>query len=197
MTKVKEDIWNRGFFEIVNPKTLCTFGIANIVKDGEKFVGKNTPEFGLQFYDFDGDYNSEEFQKIQEIFPNDLFIYKSKHGYHFVSLTLMDIDLAIRNANTLSRNFKNQDYILPIKDCRYLVLRVAPKWNKESKLKISDNPAFLQVVQFPKKKTIISGNHLDFYWRYMNLPQPIYEFYKDMCRIRRGVIYFIYYTTGD
>lgn len=194
MTKVNPTIdWNTPEFK---KRTLCTFGIANIFKDGKRDTPK-TPEFGLQYYDFDGIFTPGEFDKILDIFPNDLFTYKSKHGYHFISLTLMDIDLAIRNANTLSRKFKTQDYILPIKDCRYLVLRVAPKWNKESKLEISKNPEFLQVVKYPKKKTIISGNHLDFYWRYMNLPQSLYDFYLENCRVRKGIIYFIYYTTGD
>ncbi len=192
---VNEVDWNT--YQKVNPKTMCTFGIANIFKDGLRDVGKNTPEFGLQFYDFDGDFTQKEMKRIFEIFPNDLFMYKSKHGYHFISLTLMNIDLAIRNANTLSRNFKTQDYILPIKDCRYLVLRIAPKWNKSSKLKVSDNPEFDHVIQYPQKKTIISGNHLDFYYKYMNLPKSIYECYLKNCRVKYGVIYFIYYTTGD
>ena len=194
MHKVKPTIdWNTPEFK---KKTLCTFGIANIFKDGKRDTPK-TPEFGLQFYDFDGDFTQKEMSRILEIFPNDLFRYKSKHGNHFISLTLMDIDLAIRNANTLSRNFKNQDYILPIKDCRYLVLRVAPKWNKESKIKESNHPSFQEMWKSPEKKSIISGNHLDFYYRHMNLPKSIYELYLRNCRVKYGVIYFIYYTTGD
>ena len=49
MTKVKLEYkrdWNTPEFK---KKTLCTFGIANIFKDGVRDVGKNTPEFGLQF----------------------------------------------------------------------------------------------------------------------------------------------------
>lgn len=110
----------------------------------------------------------------------------------------MSIKKAIKRANKLSHTLIGQDYILPVNECRYLVLRTEPKFLKNTDKIISDKPTFVKQWKKPRPHGYISMNHISYYITKMGLPQNVVNHYIRRSRyFRTGIIYFIHYTTGD
>jgi len=168
-----------------------TMGISNFCKDPEENI------YSIQFYDFDynGETNitPEEQEKILEIFPYDCILYKTKHGLQFIGFALLrGLFTTKARAIQTSKELGKQDYWTVGKD---LTLRVAPKWKLDTREVISNKPKFLGVLKKPNQY-IVSGKHLDFYKKYMGLPEWVYNRYLD-CDRRDYSIKIYHYKTRD
>lgn len=156
--------------------------------------------YSVQFYDYDlngsKELKKEVLNRILEIFPLDCIMYSTKHGIHFISFALrMGLRYTKSRAVKTSKDLGKQDYWTEAKD---LTLRIAPKWKLKRFKKrqiVSKKPEFLGILRSPDKN-IISGKHLDFYFRFMNLPEKIYNLYQD-CDLREYKIKIYHYKTRD
>jgi len=171
---------------------LRAMGISNRVYDT-----KNKKHYSVQFYDFDGDkLKAKELNRIKEIFPYDLIMYQTKHGFHFISFALLHgLRYTKSKAVETSKELGNQDYWTEAKD---LTLRVSPKWKlrKFRKRKvISCKPRFFIQVKKPNGY-IVSNKHVEFYFKYMNLPETIYNEYQE-CILKDYSIRVYHYKTRD
>lgn len=182
---------------------LRTIGINNICYDKS-----NKKKYSIQFYDYDNKHLDHleyirmapvELKAILEIFPNDLILYRTKHGIHFISFTLLK-GIYISKANVLQVTKllnESQDYFPYQKE---LTLRVSGKWGKKRFSKkrktISKKPKFARLLKLPNKDNIISKTHLDFYFKWMGLPKEIYNLYKK-CEMRNYDITISHYKTRD
>lgn len=175
---------------------LRTMGISNRAFDSE-----NRKTYTVQFYDFD--HNGEEkinkiaLKRIMEIFPYDCLMYETKHGIHFISFSLLKgLKYTKVKAIETSKALRQQDYWSEQKD---LTLRVAPKWKKSKITKkykvISKKPKFRGLIKKPNKYRI-SEKHLEFYYKYMNLPKWVYDLYHD-CKKFDYKIRIYHYKTRD
>ena len=178
------------------PPLRC-IGINNICYDKA-----NKKKYSVQFYDMDinkSEMGFAEFNTILGIFPNDLILYRTKHGIHFISFTLLK-GVFITKAKVLETTKllnENQDYFPYQKE---LTLRVSGKWQKKKLSKkrktISKKPKFARLLKLPNKDNIISKTHLDFYFKWMSLPEDIYNLYKK-CEMRDYDITISHYKTRD
>lgn len=170
---------------------LRTMGISNWVKDESK---KRRNIYSVQFYDYDGVLTDEQLEIISEIFPYDCIVYRTKHGFQFISFSLLH---GLRYTKTkvleISKQL-NQDYWTEGRD---LTLRVASKWEvkKNQRKTISEKPKFYAFLKAPYKH-IISKKHLEFYHDYMDLPEDVYEAYSE-CDMRDYKIKIYHYITRD
>ena len=174
---------------------LRAMGVSNWCKDTiEKRL------YSIQFYDFDlngsKELKSDDLKKILEIFPLDCIMYSTKHGIHFISFAIrMGLRYTKSRAVKMSKDLGKQDYWTEAKD---LTLRVSPKWKvnflKKRRI-ISKKPEFLGILKSPDKN-IVSKKHLEFYFRFMNLPEEIYNLYQD-CDLREYKIKIYHYKTRD
>lgn len=174
---------------------LRTMGISNWAYDT---IQKK--RYSVQFYDYD--YNGggrhiskEDLLKIMQIFPYDCIMYETNHGVHFISFALLR-GLNITKARVLetTKRLGKQDYWTEGKD---LTLRVSPKW-KPTYLGykiISEKPVFKGLSKFPTKYRI-SFKHLEFYRKYMDLPDWVYNCYKE-CEMFDYKIKIYHYKTRD
>ena len=151
----------------------------------------------MQFYDFDGELDSNIFVKtideIRKIFPNDCLIFKSKNGYHFISFTLLDKKpkFVRKRASKLSKKL-GQNYT---SEMQALVLRIAPKF-KERQI-VSERPKYYTILKFPRKDTPIAKNHLELYHEYLRIPEHIYNYYIKHCTLIHAELNLVYYRTGE
>jgi len=191
---------------------LRAIGLSNWAYDPE-----TKKKYSVQFYDYD--YNGDSHRiprsdllRILEIFPYDCLMYETKQGVHFISFSiLLGLNVAKARVLKLTKGLKGQDYWTEAKD---LTLRVSGKW-KTKRLKkreiASKKPKFKGLIKGPdnliKKynpilksknpdKYVISKNHLEFYKKYMNLPDWVYKLYTD-CDKRDLKIKIYHYKTGD
>lgn len=167
---------------------LRTMGISNWVYDSE-----NKKYYSIQFYDYDHSINKNEHKRIIEIFPLDCIMYETKHGRQFISFALR-YGLKYTKVRALETSKElNQDYWTEAND---LTLRIAPKWNKKRE-EISGKPKFLGVIRRPDPETIrISSKHLEFYKKYMGLPNWVYELYSN-CDKKEFKFKVYHYKTRD
>jgi len=171
-----------------------TMGISNWVKDE-----KNKKLYSVQFYDFDFDSDfitKTELERIRDIFPYDCLMYETKHGIQFISFALLHgLRYTKTKAIETSKDLGKQDYWTEAKD---LTLRIAPKW-KQNRFKkrqiISKKPKFRGIIKNPTDY-IISEKHLEFYLKFMNLPQWVYDKYGH-CDKRDYKIKLYHYKTRD
>lgn len=192
--------------------SLRAIGISNWAYDSEK-----KKRYSIQFYDYDynGNINHvprKDLLRILEIFPYDCLMYETKGGIHFVSFSIL-LGLHVAKARVLetSKDLGLQDYWTEAKD---LTLRVSAKWKlrpfRKRKI-VSKKPKFKGLIKTPdnliKKpnkflnssnpdKYVISKNHLEFYRKYMDLPDWVYEMYAD-CDMRDLRIKNYHYKTRD
>ena len=183
---------------------LRALGISNWAHDSK--TEKKIPDWkkrnSIQFYDYD--YNGSvdriprnDLLKILEIFPYDCLMYETKHGVHFISFAVLH-GLKITKARVLqtSKELGVQDYWTEAKD---LTLRVSAKWRIRNFSKvfkiISKKPKFKGLIRVPNNYRI-SKNHLEFYRKYMNLPNWVYEMYSD-CEKLDYRIKLYHYKTRD
>lgn len=192
--------------------SLRAMGISNWAYDSE-----SKKRYSVQFYDYD--YNGTENKiprkdllRILEIFPYDCLMYETKGGIHFISFSIL-LGLNVAKARVLetSKALGNQDYWTEGKD---LTLRVSAKWKlrliKKRKI-VSKKPIFKGLIKTPDNliktsnrflnsknpdKYVISKNHLEFYRKYMDLPNWVYELYAD-CDMRDLRIKNYHYKTRD
>jgi len=169
-------------------------GISNWLYDT-----KTKERLSVQFYDYDYDKTRSikgVINRILEIFPYDCIMYETKHGVQFISFSLLKgLRLTKSRSLELSKEF-NQDYWAEAKD---LALRFTGKWKVnrftgEYKT-ISKKPTFKGVARFPSNFRI-SRQLLEFYKRYMNLPQWVYDLY-DNCTKFNYRIKTYHYKTRD
>lgn len=181
----------KGELRIEGKLPLRTMGISNRSYDRE-----NKKTYSIQFYDFDGIFGIRDYNLIISIFPYDLLVYKTKHGYHFISFALLHgLNITKARAIALSKFIEDQDYWTEAKD---LTLRISPKWKCRRLRKrkvISCKPTFFTLIKKPEGY-IISNKHLEFYFKYMNLPKEIYQQYDD-CDKRDYEIRIYHYKTRD
>lgn len=174
---------------------LRSMGISNWAYDP-----KDKKRYSIQFYDFD--YNGtkkitrNELIQIANIFPYDCIMYETKHGVHFISFSLLKgLTYTKSKVLELSKSLGKQDYWSEGKD---LTLRISPKWKVISKRKretISKKPKFKGLFRAPNKYRI-SKKHLEFYRKYMGLPEWVYNLYND-CDKKDLKIKLYHYKTRD
>jgi len=184
---------------------LRTMGLSNWAMNPE-----TKKRSSIQFYDYDfndGDnlnygekglenIPKEALMRILEIFPYDVIMYETKHGIHFISFSLLKgLNFTKANAIKTSKEIGNQDYWTEAKD---LTLRVSAKWKtrflRKRKIK-SNKPRFKMILRLPNNYRI-SQNHLEFYLKYMNLPQWVYDLYSN-CDKKDLRIKMYHYKTRD
>lgn len=172
---------------------LRTMGISNLSYDVE-----NKKMYSIQFYDYDKNgfdmgIPQKHSELIASIFPYDCIMYESKHGFHFISFSLLK-GKAITKARALkiTKIFERQDYWCSLRD---LTLRIAPKWELNTYKNISEKPKFKGLIRSPNKY-IISEKHLEFYHDNMGLPDWVYTRYED-CDKRDYKIKIVHYKTRD
>lgn len=138
-------------------------------------------EFFNRFYDI-----------VLKIFPYDCIVYETRDGFHFISFAyLKGTRLTRARAVEMSKALGNQDYWTLRKD---LCLRVSPKWNWMYSEK-SPKPVFFRVVKEPVRPDLcISGKHLDFYVKFMNLPLEVAKLYDNCKRLELPVRTYSYRT---
>jgi len=187
---------------------LRTMGLSNWCLDTNSH-SKKKKRYSIQFYDYDfkGEntcvgkrglegFPRDDLLKILEIFPYDVIMYETKHGIHFISFALLKgLNFTKANAIKTSKEIGHQDYWTEAKD---LTLRASAKWKlrflRKRKI-ISNKPKFKLVLRLPNKYRI-SKNHLEFYLKYMNLPQWVYDLY-DECDKKDLRIKMYHYKTRD
>jgi len=161
---------------------LRAMGVSNL-------VGKNIG--AIQFYDIDMPEPIHELvldnivsEVISAIFPDDCVIYRTTHGYHLVSFSVISVWEAKANAISVSR-ILCQDYWSEQKD---LVLRISPKWKLKKFTKgrevVSHKPRYWLTKQVPQGRSAYSKNHLDLYKEFLGLPVRLYNKYLEfpMCK---------------
>lgn len=176
---------------------LRALGISNWCLDEE-----TKKRYSVQFYDYDfkdGETKipREDLLRIKEIFPYDAIMYQTKHGIHFISFALMQ-GLFRTKARVLetSKELGFQDYWTEALD---LTLRVSAKWQCRKFKKreiVSDKPKFKGVLKEVNFGYRISKKHLDFYRKYMDLPNWVYKLYND-CDKKDYKIKVYHYKTRD
>lgn len=148
---------------------LGTIGVVNTCK-----IANTNQIDEVQFYDIDREFTKSELFEILRIFPNDCVCYKTENGYHFVSFTLQKIDTAKAKALKLAKSLNEHYGCSP---CR-LVLRIAPKVDIND-AELSPAPVFFKFFKKPKQFSRISLGHLEIWKKHMNLPDEVYNFYKE------------------
>ena len=179
---------------------LRSMGISNRVYDRE-----NKKRYSVQFYDLDVSDELREnrellkakIDKILRIFPYDCILYKSKHGLHFISFSLLKGYRAPKaRAIGITKELGDQDYWTTGKS---LILRISAKWKlkkfSKNRLEVSKKPKFLALIKKPNNY-IISNKHLEFYFKYMKLPYYVYSKYEG-CDKRDYEISITHYKTRD
>lgn len=173
---------------------LRTMGISNWCYDP-----KTKKRFSIQFYDYD--LNGKgiiplHFRKIMQIFPYDCLMYDTKHGIQFISFSLLKgLNYTKAKSLEISKELDHQDYWTEAKD---LTLRVSAKWKVRKfrkRMVISKKPKFRGLIKYPKTYRI-SEKHLEFYYKYMDLPQEVYELYNE-CNKKKYKIKVYHYKTND
>jgi len=174
---------------------LRSMGLSNKVYDQ-----KNKKIYSIQFYDYDCDgidriTKQKQMQQILKIFPYDLLTYQTKHGIHFISFSLLHgSKITKARAVELSKKLGNQDYWTTGKN---LVLRVSEKWKgfKVKRKIMSPRPEFMGFIKRPKGFRI-SNNHLEFYRKFLDLPDWVYNSYNN-CDKYNYKIGITHYKTRD
>lgn len=175
---------------------LRAMGLSNWVYDE-----KNKKRYSIQYFDYDFNGEGENIHQsiiwaIMDIFPYDCIMYQTNHGIHFISFALLHgLNITKARVLKLTKNLKTQDYWTSQKD---LTLRVSEKWKPRlfrSYKVVSDRPSFKGVSKFPNKYRI-SKQHLDFYRKFMGLPDWVYNLYND-CDKRDYKIKLYHYKTRD
>lgn len=164
------------------------------------FDKKNKKRYSVQFYDYD--YNGDKdkipqsiVNRIMEIFPYDCIMYETKQGVHFISFALLHgLNKTKSNVLKTTKDLELQDYWTIAKD---LTLRVSAKtkttyWGRRV---ISDKPKFKGVAKYPNAYRI-SNKHLEFYRKYMDLPDWAYNLYNT-CDKYEYPIKIYHYQTRD
>lgn len=192
---LKYDMFNLFIEKLRNNEgvlNLRTMGISNWVYEAE-----TKKYYSIQFYDYDHliciGLKQVFIKKILEIFPLDCIMYQTKHGTQFISFALRyGLKYTKVRALEMSKEL-GQDFWTEAKD---LTLRIAPKWNKKRE-EISGKPKFLGVARRPDPDTIrISSKHLEFYKKYMGLPNWVYELYSN-CDKKELKFKVYHYKTRD
>ena len=175
--------------------TLRAMGISNWCFDTH-----TKKKYSVQFYDYDllGQKRipRADLLLILNIFPYDCLMYETKHGIHFISFAILHgLGITKKRALRVNKALKSQDYFTEQKD---LTLRVSAKWKprrfRNYKI-ISNKPKFKGVSKFPNCY-IISKKHLEFYRKYMNLPDWLYIQYEG-CTKKDYRIKNYHYKTRD
>jgi hypothetical protein len=161
-------------------------GISNIA-----WAYSENKHYGLQFYDFDGFPSPSQLDEILSYFPFDVLIYRTRDGFHFTSFTLLS-NLYIPKANSLmlSKAF-NQDYWSRFMD---LTLRISDKFTRWRRKTKSSKPVFVELTSPPLFDRPISAGHLEYYRKYMGLPNRVYDLYSKCPQIPT-VIQLHFYKT--
>lgn len=167
------------------------------------FDKETKKKFSIQFYDYDFEGNQKTIPRehiliIKEIFPYDCIMYESKHGIHFIGFSLLKGTFRTKaRAVETSKKLGNQDYWTSQND---LALRVSAKWQirrfKRERLVVSEKPKFKGVMKEPNFEYRISNKHLEFYRKYMDLPNWVFKLY-DNCDKKDLRIKVYHYKTRD
>lgn len=152
----------------------------------------------LMFYDIDTkNLCAFDLNLIISKFRNDILIYETTKGLHFISLTL---DLGNKSplikAKELSSEL-NEDYYFEHDRIDYLTLRIAPKTENKVNGKIhKPSPKFLKVLRLPKRNSILSLEHFRIY-SYLGLPQMIQDIYLKRCIAKDYKTKYFYYFCNN
>lgn len=157
-------------------------------------------KYSIQFYDYDlhgqKKIPRDDLLEILEIFPYDCLMYQTKQGIQFISFSILHgLNITKSRCLDLTLNLIEQDYWTEGKD---LTLRVSAKWKPRrfrNYKTISNKPKFKGISKFPNRYTI-SKKHLEFYFKYMNLPLWVYNLYSD-CIKKDYRIKNYHYKTRD
>ena len=143
-----------------------TFGIDNMLWSNR---------FGIQFYDYDSKKPPSDLimNTISYIFQDDLILYKTENGYHFISFEIINYKKTIENVDYLSKILIDQDYHALYN----LTLRIAPKFLINDLSAYSIEPKFYMKKYNPSNLNYYSYYHLNYYRNYLGLPVHIFENY--------------------
>lgn len=145
--------------------------------------------YSVQFYDFDGLVKPQILKHIRKIFPYDCIMYETKHGTQFISFAVLK-ELRTTKARVIETSkVLGQDYWTEGKD---LTLRVSAKWDTEYS-EVSDKPRFKGLIRGANELRI-SIRHLEFYIKYMDLPQWVVKEYADATYMDLGIKIYHYKT---
>jgi len=173
-----------------NPKypelNAFTFGIDNLLlcKDG----------FGFQMYDYDSEtlLPKEVIDKILTIFPDDCQMFRTEHGFHFVSFRVIDYETTLLRVRKLAEIFPEQDY-----NPKYnLTLRIAPKFSIKDLSIISKAPKFYMELKEPSNTYEYAFYPLMYYFKHLGLPTKIFvKYHKFKYLMPKYHIYRTRYNT--
>lgn len=157
-----------------------------------KYLGLKKDNFRLMFYDYDSKVmNLSEFKKILEAFTNDILLFETTKGYHFVSVCedLGTIKPEIK-ASRLSEAL-NQDYYRNI-NYDYLTLRVIPKRCRNSNKIHKKEPRFVKMIRKPKAGSRCSYEHLKIYTK-LGIDKATLKSYFRLCVICKYKTNYFFY----
>lgn len=166
---------------------LYALGVSNVV-----YVKEN--RFGLIFYESDSKKIERSIlSKIIKIFPNDLILFETRRGFHFISFTLFNYDDVRVMIYALSKILGSHYGVYK----HQLVLRVTPKKRVSDQTIVHDSPKFYKFLKKPKKDSFVSLKHLKTYSTNCSLPEEVLNYYLSNCKCLAGKVCFYYYRTKD
>lgn len=161
---------------------LRALGCGNMLKRNGEVIG------ALQFYDYDKDViPNDMFELILSIFPKDVLVFKTLHGYSFVSLSIQPSwEIVKLRAEHLSF-LLGQDYTTGMRE---LVIRLSSKFKDKDGTKVSHKPYFLGFGN--NEVGIVSENHLNLFKGL--LPEWVFDFYNNHEKEKFEIHLFHYKT---
>ena len=157
-----------------------------------KYLGLKKDSFRLMFYDYDSKIMIlSEFKRILEAFSNDILLFETAKGYHFVSLCedISDVKPEVK-ASKLSEAL-NQDYYRGI-NYDYLTLRVIPKRHKNSNRVHKKEPRFVKMIREPRAGSRCSYEHLKIYTK-LGIDKATLKLYFRLCVICKWKTNYFFY----
>jgi hypothetical protein len=171
-------------------RKLYALGVGNslrLVKDSE------LPDYSIQFYDYDKtELSQETFEKIMDIFPNEVMVFKTLNGFSFISLSLINGWKVTKEKASELSNELNEDYTSGMKE---LVIRIGAKFDRKTHKKVSHKPYFMGMGKLSIEPTMVSECHLNIIKNFNLIPEWVYEYYSNFHTLLSAYIHFFNYYT--
>lgn len=177
-----------------------TLGISNecitpesVRYEHERKISKNY----VMFYDIDkpiSQIDTYSFDLIGSAFDNDIVLFTTRKGVHFVSFSLNLCGNTLQKAKDLS-NELNEDYIFNLK-FDYLTLRIRSKKDRATGEIHKKKPGFYEILKYPDKNSIVSAEHLRAY-RKLGLPKHFIAYCYRNCTVREYETRYFFYLTNQ
>lgn len=171
-------------------RKLYALGVGNSLREN---IDSELPDYSIQFYDYDKtELSQKDFQKIMDIFPYEVMVFKTLNGFSFISLSLIEgWKYTKEKASELSKEL-NEDYTSGMKE---LVIRIGAKFDRKTHKEISHKPYFIGMGKISLSSTFISENHLNLLYNFNLIPDWVYQYYTEFHTLRNFKIHFFNYYT--